>query len=151
MNMKGIVMVLSRHPVLRDIHHFNSDDLRDCPRRHRMSQQVNSTSFNNAGSKVITLERKIDNLTQFTRTQESLIQSLQAKCNFLEDCLKTDKSGSVKEISDNTVALLRTFFDLKSLPVKENVEPLEEMKGLLKEFSDPKKDSVALVRQVRGG
>lgn len=143
-------MVLSRHPVLRDLHYFASDDLRDCPRRYRMSQPVNSISFNNAGSKVIALERKIDNLTQFTRTQEALIQSLQAKCNFLEDCLKTDKSGSVKEISDNTVTLLRTFFDLKPLSVNENVEPLEEMKGLLKEFSDTKRDSVALVRQVRG-
>jgi hypothetical protein len=116
-----------------------------------MSSQVNVVSFNNANSRVIALERKIDSLTQFARAQEALICNLQAKCSFLENCLKKDKPMSVKETSDNNVALLRTFFDLKPVSVKEGVEPLEEMKGLLKEFSDKKTDSVSIVRQVRGG
>jgi hypothetical protein len=116
-----------------------------------MSSQVNAVSFNTAGYRVIALERKIDSLTQFAKAQEALICNLQAKCNFLENCLKKDKPTSVKEASDNNVALLRTFFDLKPASVTAGVEPLEELKGLLKEFSDKKTDSVTLVRQVRGG
>jgi hypothetical protein len=69
----------------------------------------------------------------------------------LEDCLKKDKPLLAKEISDNNVALLRKFFDLESEPVKTPVDPLEEMKGMLKIFSDNKTDSVSLIRQVRGG
>jgi hypothetical protein len=142
-------MVLNRHPVLRDFYY--TEDLRDGPRKHKLLQQTNMGSFNNAGYRVIALERKIDNLIHLNRAQETLICNLQAKCNFLENCLKKTKPVSFKEDSDNNVALLRTFFDLKPAAVKEDVEPLEEMKGLLKEFSDNKADSVALVRQVRGG
>jgi hypothetical protein len=148
--MRGIVVVLNRYPVLRDL--SCTEDLRDCSKRPKLSPQANVVSPNNAGSKVVSLERKIDNLAKFAQMQEMLVNNLQAKCNFLEDRLKKDKCVSAKEASDNNVALLRTFFDLKApSSVKTGVETIEEMKGLLQEFSDEKTDSVLLVRQVRGG
>ncbi|MCL2641994.1 MAG: hypothetical protein FWD52_00540 [Candidatus Bathyarchaeota archaeon] len=163
-------MVLNRHPpILKDIHNQNNNNsgggssnspqpplhvegLKGALQRHKTSPQTSGSSFNNARSKVVVLEQKVDNLNHVAQMQKMLIHGLQTKCTFLEDCLKKDKTLAFKEDSDNNITLLRAFFDLKQTsPIPADSEPLEGLKGLIKDFSDKKTDSVDLIRQVRGG
>jgi len=126
-------------------------------RKYDIQQPFYTSPFDTSGYRIADLKRQNMLLTQIFNAQESYVHdlrlelaSLRSEVATLKSSIKKDKQlMELKLNSANNVDLLRMLFALNQ-PLKVDSDPLSSLRGLIKNFSDEKMDSVELIRQIRG-